>query len=122
VLVAIRVRPAMAAVVGLFMGFVADSLALHAFGSAALAMAVVAFSASWLKAVFFADDVALNAFFFFLGKWGFDAVYLLAQHHSATGELLVEIMVWSPLKGAVTAVFGLLTLAILRPILRTSAT
>ena len=32
-------------------------------------MTVVGFAASWLKAVFFADNLALNAFFFFLGKW-----------------------------------------------------
>ncbi|MGH7719697.1 MAG: rod shape-determining protein MreD, partial [Gemmatimonadaceae bacterium] len=66
-LVAIRVRPGMAAVTGLLMGLFADALAPEAFGASALAMTVVGFAASWLKAVFFADDLALNAFFFFLG-------------------------------------------------------
>ena len=121
-LVAIRVRPGTAAVFGFTLGLVSDSLDPHAFGAGALGMSVVGFAASWLKAVFFADDLALNAFFFFLGKWAFDVVYLLAEHRNTTGELLVEILVWSPLKGAVTALFGLLTLTILRPLLRTSPT
>lgn len=120
-LVAIRVRPGMAALFGLVMGFVADSLALHAFGSAALAMSVVAFSASWLKAVFFADNLALNAVFFFVGKWAFNAIYLLLERRYAGGELLMQILVWSSLSAAVTAIMGLLTLLILRPILRTSS-
>jgi rod shape-determining protein MreD len=119
-LVAIRVRPGTAAIVGLVMGFVADSLALHAFGSAALAMAVVAFSASWLKAVFFADNLALSAIFFFGGKWAFNAIYLLMERRYAGGELLMQILVWSSLSAAVTAIMGLVTLLILRPILRSA--
>ena len=40
-------------------------------------MSVVGFAASWLKAVFFADNLALHALFFFVGKWAFDMLYLL---------------------------------------------
>jgi rod shape-determining protein MreD len=121
-LVAIRVRPGTAAVLGLCMGLVSDSLDLQAFGAGALAMSVVGFSGSWLKAVFFADDVILNGVFFFAGEWAFDTIYLLAEHRFGLGELLLEILVWSPLKGLVTAIFGLLTLLLLRPILRPAAT
>lgn len=121
-LIAIRVRPGTAAVVGLIMGIVADALEPHAFGAGALGMSIVGFGASWLKAVFFADDVVLNALFFFCGKWAFDIIFLLAAHQMTSGALLVEILVWSPLKGVVTALFGLLTLLILRPILRAPAT
>jgi rod shape-determining protein MreD len=121
-LVAIRVRPGTAAVLGLVMGIVADSLELHAFGAGALAMCCVGFAASWLKAVFFADDMFLNAFFFFAGKWAFDVLFLLAEHRVGGGELLRELLVWSPITAAVTALWGLLTLLILRPILRPSRT
>lgn len=121
-LVAIRVRPGTAAVLGLVMGMFADSLELHAFGAGALAMCSVGFAASWLKAVFFADDMFLNAFFFFAGKWAFNVVFLLAEHRLGGTELLSELLVWSPLTAAVTALWGLLTLLILRPILRTSGT
>jgi rod shape-determining protein MreD len=121
-LVAIRVRPGTAAAVGLLMGLAADSLEPHAFGAGALGMTVVGFAASWLKAVFFADDVALNALFFFCGKWAFDAIFLLAEHQASGGDLVLSLLVWSPLKGIVTAIFGLLTLLILRPILQAPAT
>lgn len=121
-LVAIRVRPGAAAVLGLVMGIVADSIELHAFGAGALAMCCVGFAASWLKAVFFADDMFLNAFFFFSGKWAFDIIFLLAERRVAGGELLRELLVWSPITAVVTALWGLLTLLILRPILRPSRT
>src|SRR5919206_2483212 len=52
-LVAIRVRPGAAAVVGFAMGLVADSVAFHAFGAAALAMSLVRYSALRPKAVLF---------------------------------------------------------------------
>jgi rod shape-determining protein MreD len=121
-LLAIRVRPGTAAVLGLVMGLISDSLALHAFGAGALAMTLVGFAASWLKAVFFADDLMLNALFFFAGKWAFDVIFLLAEHRLDPGELVVEALVWSPLKGVVTALFGLLTLLILRPLLKPATT
>ena len=121
-LVAIRVRPGAAAVLGLVMGIVADSIELHAFGAGALAMCCGGFAASWLKAVFFADDMFLNAFFFFSGKWAFDIIFLLAERRVGGGELLRELLVWSPITAVVTALWGLLTLLILRPILRPSRT
>lgn len=117
-LVAIRVRPGMAALLGFVVGLVSDALAVHAFGAGALAMSVVAYTASWLKAVFFADNMALNAFFFFVGKWAFNTLYLLVEHRFTGGELLEQIFVWSVLSAAVTAFVGLGTLLILRPILR----
>ncbi|HXE60403.1 MAG TPA: rod shape-determining protein MreD [Gemmatimonadaceae bacterium] len=120
-LVSIRIRPGNAALLGLIVGLVADSLEPHAFGAGALGMSLVGFGASWLKAVFFADDVVLNALFFFCGKWAFDVIVLLATHQLAGSALVIELLVWSPLKGVVTALFGLLTLLILRPILRAPA-
>lgn len=117
-LVAIRVRPGVAALLGFIVGLVSDALAVHAFGAGALAMSVIAYTASWLKAVFFADNMALNAFFFFVGKWAFNTLYLLVEHRFAGGELLEQIFVWSVLSAAVTAFVGLGTLLILRPILR----
>lgn len=119
-LVSIRVRPGAAALLGLCVGLVADSVDPHVFGAGALAMTAIGFTASWLKAVFFADDVLLNALFFFLGKWAFDIIYLLAGARGDAGQMAVQLFVWSPLTAAVTAIFGLVTLLILRPILRAS--
>ena len=68
---AIRVRPAAAAIIGLVLGIVSDSLTPESLGAGAVAMTVVGYLASWLKAVFFADNLALNAFFFFLSALRF---------------------------------------------------
>ena len=83
-------------------------------------MTVIGFAASWLKAVFFADDVLLNALFFFLGKWAFDIIYTFSGARGDAGQVAIQLFVWSPLTAAVTAIFGLVTLLILRPILRAS--
>jgi rod shape-determining protein MreD len=77
---AIRVRPAAGALIGLALGIVSDSLTPDALGAGAIAMTIVGYLASWLKAVFFADNIALNAFFFFLGKWVFDLIYFTVEH------------------------------------------
>ena len=113
----VRMRPAGAAIYGFFIGLASDSLALGAFGACALAGTLVGFAASWLKAVFFADNLALNAFFLFIGKWAFDLVYVLMERRVHGVEILMQIIVWSPLAAAVTAFAGVVAIAILRPIL-----
>lgn len=114
---AIRVRPAVAAVIGLAMGLVSDSLTPDALGAGAVAMTVVGYLASWLKAVFFADNLALNAFFFFLGKWTFDVIYFVVEQRIGRIELLQQLLLWSPLSAAATAIAGVLLLLVMRPLL-----
>lgn len=114
---AVRMRPAGAALYGFVLGLAADSLALGAFGAGALAGTIVGFAASWLKAVFFADNLALNGFFLFIGKWLFDLVYVLMEQRMHGSEMLMQIIVWSPLAAAVTALAGVVAVALLRPIL-----
>jgi rod shape-determining protein MreD len=114
---AVRMRPAAAAIFGFMLGLATDSLALGAFGAGALAATIVAFAASWLKAVFFADNLALNGFFLFLGKWLFDLIYVLMERRMHGVEMLMQIIVWSPLAAAVTALAGVLAITVLRPIL-----
>ena len=119
-LASIRVRPAVAAVIGLLMGIVADSLTPDALGAGAIGMTVVGYLASWLKAVFFADNIALNAFFFFVGKWMFDVIYFLVEQRLGGIELVQQLLLWSPLSAAATAVAGVLLLLIMRPMLEPS--
>jgi rod shape-determining protein MreD len=114
---AVRMRPGVAALYGLFLGLVSDALSVNGFGAAALGMTIVAYTASWLKAVFFADNLALNAFFLFVGKWLFDIVVVLASRRIAGAELAMQIFVWSPLAAALTAVAGAIVLTLLRPIM-----
>lgn len=116
-LAAIRVRPAVGALIGLALGIVSDSLTPEALGAGAIAMTVVGYLASWLKAVFFADNLALNAFFFFLGKWVFDVIYFIVEHKLGGIELVQQLLLWSPLSAAATAAAGILLLFIMRPLL-----
>ena len=120
-LASVRVRPGTAAVIGFIVGLVSDSLAPDALGAGALAMSVVGFSASYLKAVFFADNLALNAFFFFLGKWVFDVFYFVLEHRVRGVELVQQLLLWSPLSAAVTAAVGVLLLFLMRPLLDPAA-
>jgi rod shape-determining protein MreD len=113
----VRMRPGLAALFGFALGLVSDSLSPGAFGAAALGMSVVGFGASWLKAVFFADNLALNGFFIFLGKWTFDLVFILVGHRVHGGELFMQIVVWSSLAAAVTALAGVLAISLLRPLM-----
>ena len=113
---AVRMRPAGAAIFGFLLGLTADSLA-GSFGAAALAGTLVGFGASWLKAVFFADNLALNGFFLFVGKWVFDIVLALMERAMHGTELVMQLIVWSPLAAAVTAVAGVLAVTLLRPLL-----
>lgn len=120
-LASVRVRPGVAAILGFVMGLATDSLALGAFGAGALAMTAIGFAWSRLKAVFFADHVLLNGFFLFLGKWAYEVMMYVAERRVQGAELLMQILVWSSLSAAVTAVAGVLALMALRPVLETRA-
>jgi rod shape-determining protein MreD len=115
-LAAVRMRPGAAAVLGFVMGLVADSLSVGAFG-ATLAMTVVGFTASWLRAVVFAENLVLHAAFFFAGKWLFDIIFLLVERRVKGLDLVFQLLIWSPLTAMVTALAGLLVLIIMRPML-----
>jgi len=117
---AIRVRPAVAALIGLALGIISDSLTPEALGAGAVAMTIVGYLASWLKAVFFADNIALNAFFFFLGKWIFDVIYFSVEQKLGGIELIQQLLLWSPLSAAATALAGILLLLVMRPLLEPS--
>ena len=121
-LLAVRVRPGVAALIGFATGLVADSLTPGSFGAGALAMTIVGFGASWLKAVFFADNVFLHAFFFFIGKWAFDVLYVVAERNRPVYEMASQIALWSPLAAALTAVCGVAVILLFRGMLESAST
>ncbi|HEX3159330.1 MAG TPA: rod shape-determining protein MreD [Gemmatimonadaceae bacterium] len=121
-LAAVRLRPAGGAVVGFGLGLLVDSLAPGTFGAGMLVMTLLGFSASWLKAVFFADNIALNGFFIFAGTWLYDLLYTVIGGRAAGGEFLMQALVWAPLSAAATAITGVLLLFLLRPLLEARTT
>ncbi|MEX2181084.1 MAG: rod shape-determining protein MreD [Gemmatimonadaceae bacterium] len=116
-IIAVRVRPGAAALVGFALGLLTDAMSPDAFGAAALAMTLVGFGASRLKAAFFADDLLLNAIFIFVGKAVFDLIYLLAEGRLGGLGLVAQLFLWTPLAALVTAIVGLAVMAVVRPAL-----
>lgn len=113
VLFAMRSGPGAGAVAGFAIGLAADALTPARFGAAALAHTIVGYLAAWGRAVFFADNVIVNAGFIAVGVWVRDLLLLLASGTSG-GELLREMFVYSPLQAATTAAFGALILVAFR--------
>ena len=115
---AVRMRPGLAAIVGFLTGLALDALSPGGFGASALVLTVVAFGASWLKAVFFADHVALTGLFVFGAKWLFDVVMALLTGIGAGTSLFAALLLWSPMSAALTAMVAVLLLVVFRPLYR----
>lgn len=116
---AIRARPGNAALAGFIVGLVSDSLTPVAFGSGMLASTVVGWLAAWGKAVFFAENLAVSAGFFFAGTLLRDALVLLWGGHLHGTALFWQLAVWSVLMGLSTALVGVAVLVGFRGWLQT---
>jgi rod shape-determining protein MreD len=110
---AMRAGPGAGAVAGFVVGLVNDALTPAAFGAGALAHTVVGYLAAWGRAVFFADNLLVNAGFVAVALWVRDLV-LLVSSGTPQGRLLVELTLSTPLQALTTAVFALLVLAAFR--------
>ena len=107
-LAAVHVRPGVAALIGFATGLIADSLTPLSLGAGALAMSAVGSAASWLKAAVFGDNVVAQAVFLGAGKFAFDVIYLVVEGRMAMRDLLVQIVLWSPLSAVATGLAGVL--------------
>jgi rod shape-determining protein MreD len=110
---AMRAGPGAGAIAGFVVGVVNDALTPAAFGAGALAHTVVGYVAAWGRAVFFADNLLINAAFVAVALWVRDLLLLLASGTSQ-GRLLVELTLNSPLQALSTAAFALVVLAAFR--------
>ncbi len=115
---AVRMRPGLAALTGFLTGLAIDALAPGSFGASALVLTLIAFGASWLKAVFFADHIALTGLFVFAGKWLFDVAMTLLTGGATDTSWVVSLLLWSPLSAALTALLAVLLLTVFRPLYR----
>jgi rod shape-determining protein MreD len=111
---AIRARPGEAAVAGFIVGLVVDSLTPVAFGAGMLAHTVVGYLAAWGKAVFFAENLIVNAGFFFVGTWLRDLLVLVAGRHLDQATMVWQLLFWSPIKALTTAIVGVVVLVLFR--------
>ena len=110
---AMRAGPGAGALAGFLVGVINDALTPAAFGAGALAHTVVGYLAAWGRAVFFADNLLVNAAFVAVALWLRDLILLVASG-TAQGRLFVELTLNSPLQALSTALFALLVLAAFR--------
>lgn len=109
----IRSRPGVAALAGLVVGLVDDTLMPSRFGAGMLAHTIVGYVAAWGRAVFFADNLLVNAGLFLAGTWVRNLIILLASGLSV-GALLASVALWSTLQAIATAVAGVLVMVAIR--------
>jgi rod shape-determining protein MreD len=112
-LFAMRSSPGVAALAGFCVGLIADTLTPARFGAGALAHTMVGYLAAWGRAVFFADNMLVNAGFVAVGLWLRDLIVLLASG-TESGQLLTELTLYSPLQALTTAGFALIVLITFR--------
>jgi rod shape-determining protein MreD len=112
-LFALRNSPGPAALAGFVVGLVADSLTPARFGAAALAHTVVGYLASWARAVFFADNLLVNAAFVAAGVWLRDFIVLTVSG-GGSGSFVTEMALYSPLQALTSALFALIVLLVFR--------
>ncbi len=110
----IRTQPGKAAAAGFVVGLMRDALTPASFGAGALAHTLVGYLSAWGKAVFFAENLFVNACLFFAGTWVRNLVIALASGKLRGGQLGWELLVWSPLQGLTTAVAGVVVLWVFR--------
>src|SRR5437667_203803 len=96
--------------VGTVVGVAGEARGPGAFGAGGLAQRVVGYLSAWGKAVFFAENVWVNGYLFFAGTWLRNFVVAVASGKLRGTMLGWELLVWSPLQSAATAVAGVLVL------------
>jgi rod shape-determining protein MreD len=112
-LLCLRSRPGVAAIYGLLVGVVIDVLTPARFGANMLAHVLVAWTAAWGRAVFFPDNVVVNAGVFFVGTWVRNMLVLVLSG-TTLSQLGMEAVFWSPLQGASTAAVGVVIVLLFR--------
>jgi rod shape-determining protein MreD len=112
-LFAMRSGAGAGAVAGFLIGVIEDSLSPARFGAGALAHTLVGYFAAWGRAVFFADNMLVNAGFVAVGLWLRDLI-VLVMSGSQRGQLFTELTLYSPLQALTTACFALLLLITFR--------
>lgn len=112
-LFAMRSGPGAGALAGFLVGLIEDTLTPARFGAGALAHTLVGYFAAWSRAVFFADNMLVNAAFVAVGLWFRDLVVLVTSG-TEHPQLLTELTLYSPLQALTTAAFALLVLATFR--------
>ena len=114
-LFAMRSGAGAGALAGFLVGLIEDTLTPARFGAAALAHTIVGYLAAWGRAVFFADNMLVNAAFVAVGLWVRDLIVLLASDTDHR-QLITELTFYSTIQALTTAAFALVVLMTFRAV------
>ncbi|MGA0919288.1 MAG: hypothetical protein ACO3SD_01125 [Gemmatimonadaceae bacterium] len=114
VLVAWRVRPGLAAVIGCGLGIIMDAMVPAAFGAAALALTLVGYAAARFRTGFFGATVAVGTVLVALGKYLVDVAVVVAEGRLRGGGRAAQLGLWAPLSAVGTALVGAVLLGFAR--------
>jgi len=110
---AMRSGPGAGALAGFGVGLVNDALTPAQLGAGALAHTVAGYLAAWGRAVFFADNLVVNAAFVAVGVWLRDTIVLLASGPGRE-DFMRELVVLSPLQALVSGIAAAVVLVVFR--------
>ncbi len=110
---AMRSGPGAGALAGFIVGLVDDALLPARFGAGMVANTIIGYLAAWGRAVFFADNLFVNAGFVAVGVWLRDFLVLVV---SGLGQedLMTELLVRSPIQALESGVCAALVLVAFR--------
>ena len=114
VLLSLRLRPGVAALIGFGLGVVADAMVPPAFGAAALSLTLVGYATARFRTGFFGESVLVGVVTIGAGKLLADLAVVLAEGRLHGLALAAQVGLWTPLSAVLTAVVG----AILLPLTR----
>ena len=115
-LAARRLTGAKAALLGLAIGLLADSLALNSFGASAVALVVVCFIGARTRDLFEGNSLLFTAVYLFLGKWLHDLIWFVFASDARQGTPLDTLWTVAPLQALTAAIAGAVALMIFRAI------
>jgi rod shape-determining protein MreD len=103
-----RLSGAGAALYGLVLGVLADSLAMVAFGATAVAFVIAGFLGSRSRNFFEGDSYLFLAFYTFLGAWLIEAIRFLVGGAMGRGQEPMALLTLTPITALYTMVAAII--------------
>ncbi len=109
-----RTRSSVAAVLGLLLGVLHDSLSLTAFGADAVVLTVLGYAGARSRDLFEGDSLLFVGAYLFIGKWLHDFGYWLLARDLTGGDFVSQFLVHVPIAALYAAGAGIVALLLYR--------
>lgn len=111
-----ELRGGAAALLGLTLGLLADSLSVMAFGAGAVTLTVLGYLGARSRDLFVGESVAFIGLYLFVGRWLRDALYVLFGGATRQGELATFLLLDAPVSAVYMAAVGVILLVVYRTV------